>query len=472
MYEPPFGKKRPDVSSPQAMAASFGWTKMPVAAFEAYQLSQASRKLLTGEATPMRAIVQARRQSQENASRQKESDRQRDAAIAAHEAKSRQQTNLTITNKANEGTEPMPAAAASKSPPKLQIKLPNVIAPNLKAFDSMESAYSAGMAVLAAVGRHTDRRNAIAEVYCRERGMQILNVATVAQPTAGGYLVPDELSKAIILNMARIGAARRLSMYMPMGSSYLSVPVERGGLTVQYISEVGTPTPTDSTWGAVSLQAEKRGVLGYTSQELNDDALVRYVDTYASRAAHALARQEDKEFVLADGTSTYGGEVGLVASIGAGGVSTAATGHDTWAELDVTDFTNAMALLPEQFADGRESWICSAAFYAQAMLRSTGGASQGFAEDGRPLFLSKPVNILPAMPTTSAAATLCCLYGNFAEAAVFGDRGLVYTISDKSPQVFANDMIAMRCFSRYDINVHNGGDATNAGAYVGLKTAA
>lgn len=366
-------------------------------------------------------------------------------------------------------TMPTPTPASKLPSKRPHVPQPRVVAPNLKAFKNVQDAYGAGMAMLAALGRYQEPRNYIAEQYCNERNMPVLNVATIAQPTSGGYLVPDALSEAIIKNMARIGAARRLSMFAPMNSLHLAIPIERGGVEVEYINELGAGSGQDITWGNVVMGATKRGVLGYVSQELADDALVRYVDTFADRAAHALARREDKEFVLADGTSTYGGEVGLIHSLGAGGLFTA-TGHDAWEDLTVADFTGAMAKLPEQYADGRESWICSAAFHAMGMLRAAGGASQGFAEDGRPLFLSKPVNVLPTMPAASAASQVCCLYGNFAEAAVFGDRGLVFTLSDKCPSAFEYDRIAMRCTSRYDINVHNGGDANNAGAYVGLKT--
>lgn len=382
---------------------------------------------------------------------------------------------LTVTAHAKQttpaptkGISDMPATAPSK---RMVVSMPRVIAPNLKAFATTEDAYGAGMAMLAAVGRWYEPRNLIAEQFCNERGMPVLNVATVAQPTAGGYLVPDALSEAIIKNMSRIGAARRLSMYAPMNSNTLNVPIERGGPTVYSVTEMGTITGTDSEWGSIRLEPTKRGVLGYVSQELNDDALVRFVDTYADRAAHALARWEDKEFAIGDGTSTYGGTVGLIHSLGAAGISEA-TGADSWEDLTIAHFAAAMGKLPEQFSDGRESWCCSAAFYAMGMLRAAGGSSQGFAEDGRPLFLSKPVNILPAMPATSAAEQICCTYGNYAEACVFGDRGLTFAISDKCPEVFASDKIAVRALSRYKINVHGGGDASTAGAYVGLKTAA
>lgn len=169
--------------------------------------------------------------------------------------------------------------------------------------------------------------------------------------------------------------------------------------------------------------------------------------------------------------STYGGAVGLLSKLGAGGTVVAASGHDSWAELDLTDFANLVAKLPEQYADGSESYICSSGFYA-FMIKAAGGAAQGFAEDGTPLFMGKRVNLLPTMPASSAASQVCCLFGNWRESVILGDHGLKFAISDLSPEVFAKDLIAVRSISRYGLVVRDGGTASAAGSFVGLQTAA
>lgn len=111
----------------------------------------------------------------------------------------------------------------------------------------------------------------------------------------------------------------------------------------------------------------------------------------------------------------------------------AATGHDSWGKLDLEDFANLAAKLPEKYTDGSDSFICSRSFYAQGVLRAAGDFAQGFALDGTPLFMGKKVHLLPAMPSTSAASTLSCLYGNWRESVIFGDRGLKYALSNKCP---------------------------------------
>lgn len=112
----------------------------------------------------------------------------------------------------------------------------------------------------------------------------------------------------------------------------------------------------------------------------------------------------------------------------------------------------------------------SAAVYYGSALRACGGNSQGFDELGRPMLLGYPVNFSIDMPTTSAASTVVALFGNFEHAVILGDR-VPFSMSMSEHAEFENDVIAFRALSRYDILVHQAGDATNAGAYVALATA-
>lgn len=314
----------------------------------------------------------------------------------------------------------------------------------------------------------SDRRSAD---WVKGRGLTPFNIGTTASPTGGGYLVPTPITAAIIEKRARVGVARQLAYVTPMESMQQTLPIETSGLTVYYTPETESLTASDFVFGSLGLSAEKRTVFAKASSELADDAIIVWLDRFISRAGYTLANTEDLEFISGDGTSTYGGEVGLKASLGSAGVSTAATGHDTWPELDVDDFAACMAKLPSDYANGSEAWICSPQFYAVGMLGAVGGVYQGTDQDGRPMFLDKPVYLTPKMPTSSAASTVCAFYGSFDQAAVIGDRGISYATSDKMPGAFEANLTVYRAVSRYDINVFGGGNASTAGAYVGLSTA-
>lgn len=382
------------------------------------------------------------------------------------------QASKGITVPAATATKPKPATVTPTISAKHQMA--RHIVPTLKSFsgpDAARDAYAAGQVLLASMGRITGERNYPAEHFCNEHRFGLVSsLATESNPTSGGYLVDNPLSAAIVELKAKVGISRQLATVIPMGSETLEVPKEVAGFTVKYPDQGETINASDLQWGMVALRSERRAIVGFVSNELMADSVVAMADLFARRAAYALAAQEDNEFVNGDGTSAFGGEVGLKGAIGAGGIYTAATGHDTWPEIDVTDFTGVMGKLPSRFSNGGESWVCSPQFYALAMLKSVGGASQGFDENGRPLFLGKPVFLTSKAPTTAAASTIACYYGSFSEAVTIGDR-VPFALGVSEHAAFGQDLTALRGSARYDINCHECGDATSAGAVVALQTA-
>lgn len=355
----------------------------------------------------------------------------------------------------------------------------NLVRAKLRCFqgkDAEQDAFFAGKWLQAITARMRGGRNEGAEAFVASRGWgHFLNVGTEGSPTAGGYLVPDPLSAAIINVREKSGVSRQTARVVPMTSDTLSIPKKTGRTTVTYPGEATAITLSDQTWGQVALSTKKRAVLSKVSQELVDDAIISIVDDLAQEMGSDLAIQEDAEFIDGDGTSTYGGEVGL-ASIGSAGVSTAATGHDTWAEIDMADITAAMGLLPARFWGPEVSWICSANFYFSVMLRvlaSAGGNTIATIEagsTGRPTFLGAPVFFSHHMPVATAAATIHAYFGNFREAAIIGDR-MGIRIGQSDQYAFNEDVLTIRATARYDINVHEPGTASVAGAYVALKSA-
>lgn len=373
-----------------------------------------------------------------------------------------------------EGTASMVATLTPAAPAPVRPVIARHIAAGLKGFSSAEQAYDAAMSFRAGWAKFQDRTDRRAEAHLSSRGLTPMAIATVADPTTGGYFTPEPLSAAIIERKAAVGASRQLATVVPMDSGELTVPVESTGLTVYRTAETATLTASDFTFGTAELKAEKRSVFAKVSNELRDDALIVWLDRFVNRAAYALASSEDDDFINGDGTSTYSGEVGLLESLGSAGVFTPTngTGKSVWSGLALVDFASTMTLLPSDFANGNEGWVCSPQFYVEVILKTISGVPQGIAADGRPLFLNRPVTLTQSMPTTTAVSQVSCLYGSFSEAALIGDRGLSFAATDQALGAFDADITWMRANSRVDINVHAGGDSSNAGAYVGLSTAA
>lgn len=341
--------------------------------------------------------------------------------------------------------------------------------------DGAKDAYDSGMWLRALVARANRRIDNDAEAQIAKRGWDVQNVATEGTSTAGGFLVPTPLSNAIIDVRALAGVSRQVARIVPMTAETQLIAKKDSGTTVYYPGEATAITESDQVWSQITLTAVKRAILSKISQELKDDAVIAVIDDLASQMGTDFAVQEDNEFINGDGTGTYGDEEGLLNQLGAAGVSTA--GNSTWATLDIADFVDAMGTLPDRFWQFSPAWICSSAFYFAAMLRvaaEAGGNTIATLEagaGGRPMFLGYPVFFTNQMPTATAVSTVSALFGSFNQAAIIGDR-LGIAIAQSEHLGFAEDVLAVRATTRYDINVHEPGDGSDAGAYVGLSTSA
>lgn len=347
----------------------------------------------------------------------------------------------------------------------------------LKYFESDEDAYNCGMWLRHVVAREYNRPDNAAEAHVRNLGWDELNAGVEGSGQLGGFLVPAPLSAALIDVRERAGVMRGLVKQLPMTSDRLDITRRASGLTVYGGTEnpAADMTASDKGWSQIKLIAEKRYVVHQISAELVDDALIAVVQDAVEEMGYALARAEDDEIINGDGTSTYRGVVGLLSAIGSGGVSTAATGHDTWGELDIADVTACMGKLPDEYAM-EPAWVCSRAFYYNVMLRiqaSAGGnniSTIQTGDGGRRMFMGDPVYFTNRMPTATATATVCALYGTFSMAAILGERtGIRVARSDEF--AFLRDLTTLKATTRYDFKVHAPGTASAAGGYVALKTA-
>ena len=371
-------------------------------------------------------------------------------------------------------TEPQQAAA-----PRV-----GVVRAKLQAFKNDDAgrlaAYECGQWLRAVLAHQRGYRDESAQNYAVNRfGNGIFATHTEGTNSGGGYTVPDPLSAAFVEYRELAGVSRQICDVRPMTSDTLSIPKLTSGNTVTYPGEATAITANDQVWGQIALTAVKRAVLTKVSNELAADSVINVVDQLVSRLAFQFALQEDNELINGDGTSTYGGETGLLAAIGAGaeydaGGSTS-SGTDTWPEIAMADFTNTMGLLPSEHW-GAPSWLCSPAFYYGVMLKvmaSAGGNTIPLLESGsgRPMFLGYPVYLTDKMPTATGTSQKSCLFGTFRDAVVLGDRETLQ-IAFSDQRYFDEDCIAVRGVTRYDINVHNAGGASTVGGYTCLTTAA
>ena len=294
-----------------------------------------------------------------------------------------------------------PAVAGGEIDPPKNAAQPKLVSyyGELKCFkgpDARRNAYLSGQWLLAMLTRNAGGRNEEAEANLAAAGWGLRAAATTTPDSAGGYLVPEELTAAFWEARSATGVARALSDIRPMASLTLDVPKLASGPTVVYPGEATAITPSDQIWDNVRLTAVKRAVLSKISNELQADAIINTVDQWVSRTGHEIARNEDNEWINGDGTGTFGGVTGLLNALLAGG--TLDGSGATWGDLTLADHIALMGTLPDRFISGPLSWVTSTNYYHGVMLNAlaAGGGNTIEAlqsgERGRPTFMGHPVD--------------------------------------------------------------------------------
>jgi HK97 family phage major capsid protein len=327
-----------------------------------------------------------------------------------------------------------------------------------------------------------------AEAFCRQQGVPLVRAHGERDNEAGGFLVPDEFIADFIDLRERFGVFRRNARVVRMGSASQSSLRRRGGLKAYPIGVADRQiTESQARWDGIHLEARKWGVLTKYEAELSEDSITNFGDELAGEMAYAFSQSEDECGFIGDATSLYNGISGViprlveldetVANV-AGLVE--ATGA-TWDSITREDMLAVVERLPE-YADTPETkWYCSRKFYVNVMMRimlEAGGVTAAQLESMRvKMFMHYPVEIAQVLPKKSAASQVPCLFGDLRQAARFGDRRQISVdVTDSNRTEFEDDVLTIRGTERFDINVHDVGNASadederEAGPVVGLIT--
>lgn len=355
-----------------------------------------------------------------------------------------------------------------------------------------EVAYQFGMWFLATCGRQPGARD-----YCRAQGIPLIVVDDKGRQFAhsevvnsqGGFLVPSPLENQLIDLRETYGVFRMRARNRRMTSDTLAIPRRTGGLTAYSMTDNTAITESTKSWDRVNLTAKKFGVLAKYSSELSEDAVIDMADDLAGEIAYAFAQKEDDCGFNGDGSSTYHGIIGVRAALTnlSGTIANIAglyvgTGN-TYAELTLADFNNTKAKLPLYARQQPDvAWYVHQTFFDGVMERlalAAGGVTEAMIVNGisQQRFLGYPVVASQVMPSVEGNSQVCALLGSLSLAAAFGDRRQT-TIAMSEHLNFAEDEMAIRGTERFDIVVHDVGNASATasarvpGPVVGLITAA
>jgi HK97 family phage major capsid protein len=302
-----------------------------------------------------------------------------------------------------------------------------------------------------------------AEYASKKADLEIAGKAGVEfNQQLGGALVPIEFIPNLVWLTEKYGIARKVANVVPMSRDVTQVPRKTAINSMTPISETGTITAGDNTYGNVTLVAKKYGALFQVSRELLVDSAVNIADDIARSIAEAQAIAEDDAYFKGDGSATYANQLGLLNSLPSGAISSATS----WSSLALSDFTTMMGKLAN-IDPARLAFICSRQFFYQVMLKLEKATSQfKMLAEGLPgadvSFLGYPVYFSQRMPLTSTASTHSCYFGDFAGGTMLGDRKQLEVMTSDI-YYFNTDSLAVRGISRFCVNIHGDGRAGSNG---------
>lgn len=333
-----------------------------------------------------------------------------------------------------------------------------------------ERAFSAGQWALAAIYGSEAARN-----WCKEKGLDVRAMSEGA-PSGGGYLVPDVLANAVIDFRLQYGAARRLLQYMPMASASMTVPVVASGPTAYFAGENTSLTPADLGLNQIELVAKKLTALTLLSKEVAQDAAIDLGALIADRMGYSFAGKEDQAMTDGDGTSTYGGIVGLKSRLetsGMAGIYTAATNTDTPQEVILAEINGVMAKLPS-YARANARFLLSPAFdnliFDRLIAAAGGNNFASLTGSYVPAFLGKAREVNEfcySDATADLTGKAILFYGDFKLGGIFGERAGI-TVEVLRERYADQDSIGIKATERVDINMHGVGTTSAAGPVVAL----
>ena len=341
----------------------------------------------------------------------------------------------------------------------------------LKNLKTTESAYKFGRWALGALGHVKSAE------WCKANGLPIVRMKGHVEGinSQGGFAVPDEFESELINLREQYGVFRRNARVVPMGSDVKRLPKRASTVTAYFVGEAQAITESQQSLDQVQLVAKKLGVLTTISSELNEDNVVGLGDDLAGEIAYAFALKEDDCGFNGDGTSNFGGIVGLANALTDATYQVSDGSATTYAAVTQGEISAALRKLPAWAAQRNNIKVfCSKNAYHgvfERLAMAAGGVTAAEMANGlaNPRFFGYPVEFAQVIPVTESAGATFAYIGDLAQACVFGDRRQqTVAFSDSALNAFEQDELAVRGTQRFDIVCANVGSSSAYGAMVKL----
>ncbi len=265
---------------------------------------------------------------------------------------------------------------------------------------------------------------------------------TVGSDPDGGYLVPEQYQKEVIMRLNTLGRTRAISNVIATTST-LNIPVEGDAPVFAWIDEGAAYGVTSPKVGQEQIKAWKLGGIIKVSEELLQDNMIDFDAYMGGQIAKGIDKAESPAFAVGDGVSKPTGYT-HAATVGAES-TTAALAAVTGDELiDI-------------FYDLKEEYRASATWRmtdktekAIRKLKDGDGNylyAPGLTAGERPTLLGRPIVIDNDMAEL-ATGNKFIVIGDFASYQI-ADRGQM-SIQRLNELYAANGMVGFKVYKRVD----------------------
>ena len=292
---------------------------------------------------------------------------------------------------------------------------------------------------------------------------------TTTNNAAIGALIPEEYS-AVVMDIAeRFGVALRIANVVKMARDTWTGPRSTAYMSLTHTGEGVASTAADPAYDNVTLVAKTARGLSKISFEALEDSAINVADEYGRQYGIAYARRIDQDWILGDGTSTYGGHVGLANALP---TSAYVAGAGTWAATTMPNLIGATGAIENVGDNTNIAFVCSRQFYVQVLQRlaqAQGGVTSaeiingvGQAKGPDATYQGWPVYFAQVAPTATAASAKGVYYGDFRAASMIGVRS-EFRIRTSEERYFDENNFAILAVARFSVNVHGDGRASTFG---------
>ncbi len=151
---------------------------------------------------------------------------------------------------------------------------------------------------------------------------EIRNALQVGEDTEGGYLVPEEFEKRLIMALEEENIFRRLATVIKTNGERI-IPMETTRGEAAWVEEEQLKPESDAAFGQIRIGAHKLATRMKISEELMQDSAFDMASYIAGNFGRRMGDKEEEAFFTGDGT---GKPLGIMAETGGAQVGATAAG--------------------------------------------------------------------------------------------------------------------------------------------------